>query len=147
MHPDPADRLQGPVTPSLDMLDEEVDSGLGAPSPRGPPAVRFGVLRATLGTQNWVTGSISRSTSGRRSGSRAALLEAQRDLAEANLSVIVIVAGVGGAGKAETVDLLLDWLDARHRDPRHEGSPLTRSGNGRRCGGSGGRWRLPAEVV
>ena len=44
---------------------------------------------------------------------RAALLEAQRELAEANLSVIVIVAGVGGAGKAETVDLLLDWLDAR----------------------------------
>ena len=44
---------------------------------------------------------------------RAALLEAQRELAEANLSVIVIVAGVGGAGKAETVDLLLEWLDAR----------------------------------
>ena len=44
---------------------------------------------------------------------RAALLEAQRDLAEANLSIIVIVAGVGGAGKAETVDLLLEWLDAR----------------------------------
>ena len=43
---------------------------------------------------------------------RAALLEAQRELAEANLSVIVIVAGVGGAGKAETVDLLLEWLDA-----------------------------------
>ena len=34
---------------------------------------------------------------------RATLLEAQRELAEANLSVIVIVAGVGGAGKAETV--------------------------------------------
>ncbi len=44
---------------------------------------------------------------------RAALLEAQRELAEAELSVVVIVAGVVGAGKAETVDLLLEWLDAR----------------------------------
>ena len=44
---------------------------------------------------------------------RAALLEAQRQLAAAELSVIVIVAGVVGAGKAETVDLLLEWLDAR----------------------------------
>jgi polyphosphate:AMP phosphotransferase len=44
---------------------------------------------------------------------RAALLEAQRELADANFSVIVIVAGVSGAGKAETVDLLLKWLDAR----------------------------------
>ncbi|MGO9599415.1 MAG: polyphosphate:AMP phosphotransferase, partial [Isosphaeraceae bacterium] len=44
---------------------------------------------------------------------RAALLEAQQQLAEANFSVIVIVAGVSGAGKGETVDLLLEWLDAR----------------------------------
>ena len=48
---------------------------------------------------------------------RAALLEAQRELAEANLSVIVIVAGVGGAGKAETVDLLLEWLDGAASRP------------------------------
>ncbi len=44
---------------------------------------------------------------------RAALLEAQRELAEADISVVVIVTGVGGAGKSETVDLLLEWLDAR----------------------------------
>ncbi len=44
---------------------------------------------------------------------RAALLEAQRELAAADLSVVVIVTGVGGAGKSETVDLLLEWLDAR----------------------------------
>ena len=44
---------------------------------------------------------------------RAALLEAQRELAEADVSVVVIVTGVGGAGKSETVNLLLEWLDAR----------------------------------
>src|SRR5438045_8927082 len=44
---------------------------------------------------------------------RAALLDAQRELAEADLSVVVIVTGVGGAGKSETVNLLLEWLDAR----------------------------------
>ena len=35
---------------------------------------------------------------------RAGLLEAQRELAEADLSVVVIVTGVGGAGKSETVN-------------------------------------------
>ncbi len=44
---------------------------------------------------------------------RAALLEAQRELALADVSVVVIVTGVGGAGKSETVNLLLEWLDAR----------------------------------
>ncbi|HEX8201476.1 MAG TPA: polyphosphate:AMP phosphotransferase [Isosphaeraceae bacterium] len=44
---------------------------------------------------------------------RAALLEAQRELAEAGFSVVVIMAGLGGAGKSETVNLLLEWLDAR----------------------------------
>jgi len=44
---------------------------------------------------------------------RAALLEAQRELAAADLSVVVIVTGVGGAGKSETVDVLLKWMDAR----------------------------------
>jgi len=44
---------------------------------------------------------------------RAGLLEAQRELAAADLSVVVIVTGVGGAGKSETVDLLLKWMDAR----------------------------------
>jgi polyphosphate:AMP phosphotransferase len=44
---------------------------------------------------------------------RASLLDVQRELAEADLSVVVIVTGVGGAGKSETVNLLLEWLDAR----------------------------------
>ena len=61
---------------------------------------------------DWVTGSISRPSAG-SPRLHAALLKAQRELAEANLSVIMTVAGVGGAGKAETVNLLLEWLDAR----------------------------------
>src|SRR5580704_14357120 len=44
---------------------------------------------------------------------RAALLEVQRTLANSEISVVVIVTGVGGAGKSETVNLLLEWLDAR----------------------------------
>jgi polyphosphate:AMP phosphotransferase len=44
---------------------------------------------------------------------RASLLEAQRQLAAAPFSVLVLVAGSPAAGKSETVDLLLEWLDAR----------------------------------
>jgi polyphosphate:AMP phosphotransferase len=44
---------------------------------------------------------------------RSALLDAQRELAGASFSVIVIVAGVSGAGKSEAVNLLHEWLDAR----------------------------------
>jgi polyphosphate:AMP phosphotransferase len=44
---------------------------------------------------------------------RAALVEAQRELAETDCSLIVIVTGVSGAGKSEIVNLLLEWMDAR----------------------------------
>src|SRR5271157_3314588 len=110
------------------MLDEEVDSGLGLPllsssvGRRSSPA-RFGV-RSPMFENAELGHRVDKPTYGREAPRlRAALLEAQRELAEANLSVIVIVAGVGGAGKAETVDLLLELAGcARHRDPRHEGA-------------------------
>jgi polyphosphate:AMP phosphotransferase len=44
---------------------------------------------------------------------REQLLAVQRRLAEAPLSVIVLVAGVEGAGKSEFANLLLEWMDAR----------------------------------
>jgi polyphosphate:AMP phosphotransferase len=44
---------------------------------------------------------------------RTALLEAQKGLARANFSTLVLVGGVEGAGKGETVNLLLAWMDAR----------------------------------
>lgn len=44
---------------------------------------------------------------------RSALLETQRELATSNLSVVIVVGGVEGAGKSETVNLLHEWMDAR----------------------------------
>ena len=44
---------------------------------------------------------------------RAELLVVQRRLASAPLSVVVLVAGVEGAGKSEFANLLLEWMDAR----------------------------------
>ena len=44
---------------------------------------------------------------------REALLDAQFELASADFSVVVVVAGAEGAGKGETVNCLLEWLDAR----------------------------------
>ncbi|MGD0093122.1 MAG: polyphosphate:AMP phosphotransferase [Planctomycetota bacterium] len=54
---------------------------------------------------------------------RAALLEAQKQLAQAGFSVAIIVAGVEGAGNAETVNLLLEWLDARGTQTHAFGEP------------------------
>ncbi len=44
---------------------------------------------------------------------RAALIQAQRELAGAPFSVVVSVSGLEGAGKSEVVNLLLAWMDAR----------------------------------
>ena len=44
---------------------------------------------------------------------RTELLDVQKRLATAPLSVVMLVGGVEGAGKGETVNLLLEWMDAR----------------------------------
>jgi polyphosphate:AMP phosphotransferase len=44
---------------------------------------------------------------------RAALLEVQRRIATSDLAPIVVIAGAEGAGKGETMSLLLEWMDAR----------------------------------
>jgi polyphosphate:AMP phosphotransferase len=44
---------------------------------------------------------------------RTALLDIQKRLAASQLSVVIIVSGVEGAGKSETVNKLYEWLDAR----------------------------------
>jgi len=44
---------------------------------------------------------------------RSALLEVQKDLAASNVAAVVLVGGVEGAGKAETINRLLEWVDAR----------------------------------
>jgi len=46
---------------------------------------------------------------------REALLDAQYDLKEQRrFSVLILIAGVEGAGKDETVNLLNEWMDPRH---------------------------------
>lgn len=48
-------------------------------------------------------------------GLREALLDAQFDLAQkAEFPVIILIGGVDGAGKGETVNLLNEWMDPRH---------------------------------
>ena len=44
---------------------------------------------------------------------REGLLKVQKELAGAPLSVVIVVGGVEGAGKTESVNLLLEWMDAR----------------------------------
>ncbi len=46
---------------------------------------------------------------------REALLNAQYDLKEnGGFPVVILLAGVEGAGKGETVNLLNKWMDPRH---------------------------------
>ena len=48
---------------------------------------------------------------------REALLNAQFDLKQAGrFPVLILIAGVEGAGKGETVNLLNAWMDPRHID-------------------------------
>lgn len=47
---------------------------------------------------------------------RAALLEAQAELRDAQFSVLILFAGVDGAGKSETANLLNEWMDPRFID-------------------------------
>jgi len=54
---------------------------------------------------------------------REALLDAQLRLAEANFSVVVVIAGAEGAGKGDCVNLLLSWLDARGVQTHALGAP------------------------
>ncbi len=55
---------------------------------------------------------------------REALLEAQLDLAQScKFPVIVLLGGVDGAGRGETVNLLNEWMDPRHVQTHGMGDP------------------------
>jgi AMP-polyphosphate phosphotransferase len=55
---------------------------------------------------------------------REALLDAQFDLAQqAEFPVIILIGGVDGAGKGETVNLLNEWMDPRHIQAHAMGEP------------------------
>ncbi len=55
---------------------------------------------------------------------RAALLNAQYDLKlDGSFPVLILIAGVEGAGKGETVNLLNEWMDPRHIRTKAFGTP------------------------
>jgi len=55
---------------------------------------------------------------------REALLDAQFELAEnAKFPVVILIGGVDGAGKGETVNLLNEWMDPRHIEAHAMGAP------------------------
>jgi polyphosphate kinase 2 (PPK2 family) len=55
---------------------------------------------------------------------REALLKAQyRVLEAASFPVVIVIGGVDGAGKGETVNLLNEWMDPRHIVTRAFGTP------------------------
>ena len=55
---------------------------------------------------------------------REALLKAQyRLLEDASFPVVIVIGGVDGAGKGETVNLLNEWMDPRHIVTRAFGTP------------------------
>ncbi|MGE5548797.1 MAG: polyphosphate:AMP phosphotransferase [Solirubrobacterales bacterium] len=59
---------------------------------------------------------------------RTELLELQQKLRQADFPVIVVFAGVDGAGKNETVNLLNEWMDPRWIMTRAYGAPSDEEG-------------------
>lgn len=54
---------------------------------------------------------------------RMQLLEIQEDLKHAPFPVILLIGGVDGAGKGETVNLLHEWMDPRYLEAHAFGTP------------------------
>ncbi len=54
---------------------------------------------------------------------RHQLIEAQRELKRADFPVLLVVSGVEGAGKGDTVNLLNEWMDARYVKTNAYGPP------------------------
>ncbi len=54
---------------------------------------------------------------------RMQLLEVQNELKSANFPVIIVIGGVDGAGKGETVNLLHEWMDPRYLQAVAFGKP------------------------
>ncbi len=54
---------------------------------------------------------------------REALLNAQLDLSGADFPVIIVIGGVDGAGKGETVNILNEWMDPRHIQTNSQDRP------------------------
>ncbi len=69
---------------------------------------------------------------------RVALLNAQyQRLANANKTLLVVVAGIDGAGKGATVNLLNEWMDPRHIKTLPTAPAKAKNWSARRCGAIG----------
>jgi polyphosphate kinase 2 (PPK2 family) len=65
---------------------------------------------------------------------RAELLNAQYDLKlNGRFPVLILIAGVEGAGKGETVNLLNEWMDPRHIQTTAFGTPSDEEGGAPRA--------------
>jgi len=62
-------------------------------------------------------------------GLRTELLDLQRRLREADFPVVIVFAGVDGAGKNETANLLNEWMDPRWTVTRAYGKPSDEEGD------------------
>ena len=77
---------------------------------------------------------------------RPALLEAQEMLREnGTFPVIILISGVDGSGKGDTINTLYEWMDPRYMSTRTFSAPRRKSDSVRRCGVSGERYRRKGE--
>lgn len=63
--------------------------------------------------------SLSKEAFGKQSKAlRVELLKVQRELLDADWPVIIVIGGVGAAGKGDVMNRLFDWMDAKGRGRR-----------------------------
>src|SRR5882672_5864298 len=54
---------------------------------------------------------------------RMGLLRVQNELKSAKFAVVIVIGGVDGAGKGETVNVLHEWMDPRYLETHAFGDP------------------------
>jgi hypothetical protein len=68
-----------------------------------------------LNRQNWATRSTRKPSRREVPKLRAELLDVQYDMLEKKeFPVVILISGVDGSGKGETINLLYSWMDPRH---------------------------------
>jgi polyphosphate kinase 2 (PPK2 family) len=78
---------------------------------------------------------------------REALLDAQYELKErGEFPVIILINGVDGAGKGETINLLNEWMDPRLISTRAFGAVLMKNAKDHVCGVIGALYLLNGRI-
>jgi hypothetical protein len=78
---------------------------------------------------------------------RIQLLEVQEDLKKASFPVIILIGGVDGAGKGETVNLLHEWIDPHYLETTPLEPHPMKSASVQKLGDFGEFSRLKDELV